>query len=47
MQLQRQTENSPPGNRPAPRNMMTLTLLMATGLFIMLWGLARGLQMLP
>ena len=47
MQQQRQTEDSPPGNRPAPRNMMTLTLVMATGLFIMLVGLVRGLQMLP
>ena len=46
MQHQRPTEDSPPGNQPAPRNMMTLTLLMAAGLFIMLLGLLHGLQML-
>ena len=47
MQYQQPTEESSPGNRqPAPRHMMTLAVLMATGLFIMVVGLLRGLQML-
>ena len=46
MQHQHSTEEASPESQPAPPDMMALALIMATGLFIMLVGLLRGLQML-